>query len=183
MRLRTSLADMGAEIIKVEPPGGDTLRHTIPQPWQRKGAPSSASIVPNAVSRSILKQAGGDSKSSKRLVTHADVLVHNFRLPRCRPWPGYRLYRAFKSPQSGPDLLHAHRFRRNRAVGGTAGSYDQVLQSFTGICTFQGLAEVETLQIAHGFRWSISTPARCCRVFAVCAACFFTASGPARVRR
>ena len=71
------LADQGADVIKVETPGGDPVRTLGP----RKGDLSSMFITVNRGKRGIaldLKQAAA-ADALARLIERADVLVENFR--------------------------------------------------------------------------------------------------------
>ena len=71
------LADLGAEVIKVEAPEGDMMRTRLPL---RDGASTSFGQL-NAGKKSIvldLKSPRG-AEAAKRLVATADVLVENFR--------------------------------------------------------------------------------------------------------
>lgn len=71
------LGDQGAEVIKVEAPGGDPVRWLGP----RKGDRSAMFIAVNRGKRGIaidLKTAGGRAILA-RLVASADVLIENFR--------------------------------------------------------------------------------------------------------
>jgi crotonobetainyl-CoA:carnitine CoA-transferase CaiB-like acyl-CoA transferase len=72
------LADMGAEVIKIEPPGGESTRH-----MELRLAPgvSAAFLAVNRNKRGVtldLKQPEGVALL-KRLVATADVLVENYR--------------------------------------------------------------------------------------------------------
>ncbi|HEX5498529.1 MAG TPA: CoA transferase, partial [Thermomicrobiales bacterium] len=74
------LGDMGAEIIKIEPPKGDWMRH-----WSManlyKAGESASFLAFNRNKRSIaldLKHPAGKAVAF-RLIEHADVLVENFR--------------------------------------------------------------------------------------------------------
>jgi crotonobetainyl-CoA:carnitine CoA-transferase CaiB-like acyl-CoA transferase len=127
------LADLGAEVIKIESPSGDTLRQypsTLePEPRAFLGTNrSKLGIVLD------LKQQEGQ-KVLLRLVERADVLVHNFRpsVPR-RLGIEYERLR-----QMNPRLIYCALtgYGESGPLKETAG-YDQVLQSLTGICTFQG---------------------------------------------
>ncbi len=72
----TLLADQGAEVIKVEPPGGDVVRHMA-----GSGGISGAFVAANRGKRSIaldLHTADGIAVV-KRLARDADVFVQNFR--------------------------------------------------------------------------------------------------------
>jgi len=71
------LADQGADVIKIEPPSGDLMRHFSPL---RNGM-SASFLSCNRNKRSLavdLKAAEGLAIVQKLIAT-ADVLVHNFR--------------------------------------------------------------------------------------------------------
>lgn len=70
-------ADLGAEVVKVEPPGGDDARHLGPF----KAGESVYFALNNRAKKSLcldLKAAGG-RELLHRLVQRADVVVENFR--------------------------------------------------------------------------------------------------------
>jgi crotonobetainyl-CoA:carnitine CoA-transferase CaiB-like acyl-CoA transferase len=72
------LGDYGADVIKVESPEGDVMRHAAPMKSKRMGA---MYLQGNRNKRSIvldLKKAGGRG-ALLRLAETADVLVHNVR--------------------------------------------------------------------------------------------------------
>ena len=129
----TMLADMGAEVIKVEPPDGDNLRN---YPSTLASA-SRAFLGVNRSKRGIaidLKQPDG-LDVLLRMVDQADVLVHNFR-----PGVAERLdigYDQLKTRR--PSLIYCAvtGYGEDGPMKDQAG-YDQVLQTFTGICTLQG---------------------------------------------
>jgi crotonobetainyl-CoA:carnitine CoA-transferase CaiB-like acyl-CoA transferase len=77
------LADLGADVVKVEPPHGDATRGWGP-PWVGDGAERTAAyyLSVNRNKRSIrldLKRAEG-AEVLRRLLGRADVLVENFRV-------------------------------------------------------------------------------------------------------
>ncbi len=127
------LADQGADVVKVEPPGGDNLRN-YPSTLQ---AESRAFIGVNRSKRGLvldLKQPA-DLAKLLRLVRDSDVLVHNFR-----PGVPRRLGIAHEQLELlNPRLIYC-------AVTGYGDSgpmkdkagYDQVLQTLTGMCALQG---------------------------------------------
>uniref|UniRef100_Q022N1 Formyl-CoA transferase n=1 Tax=Solibacter usitatus (strain Ellin6076) TaxID=234267 RepID=Q022N1_SOLUE len=127
------LADLGAEVIKVEPPQGDTLRHypsTLPQE-------SRCFLGTNRGKLGIvldLKQAEGQ-EVILRMAGTADVLVHNFRsgVPARLGIDYERLRRV------NPRLIYCALtgYGDSGPLKNKAG-YDQVLQSITGICALQG---------------------------------------------
>jgi formyl-CoA transferase len=127
------LADLGAEVIKIEPPTGDTLRH---YPSTLAGE-SRAFLGTNRSKLGIaldLKKPEGMSVLM-RLVKAADVFVHNFR-----PSVPSRLGIAYESLKAiNPSIVYCSLtgYGQTGPLKEKAG-YDQVLQSVTGICTFQG---------------------------------------------
>jgi len=72
------LGDLGADVIKVEPPGGDLFRATSPSRNAGMGAPF---MGVNRNKRPIVLDLKSDGVSEvvERLVADADVFVHNMR--------------------------------------------------------------------------------------------------------
>src|SRR5262245_50883882 len=71
------LGDLGADVIKVEPPGGDTTRRM----GKRQGAESPSFWAVNRNKRGIILNLK-DSRAQKiarTLAARADVLVENYR--------------------------------------------------------------------------------------------------------
>jgi crotonobetainyl-CoA:carnitine CoA-transferase CaiB-like acyl-CoA transferase len=129
----TLLADQGAEVLKIEPPGGDNLRQ-YPSTLAQE---SRAFIGVNRSKRGVtldLKQAA-DRAVLLRLVREADVLVHNFR-----PGVPERLGIAYEQLQPLNDRLvycAVTGFGETGPLKDKAG-YDQVLQTYSGMCDEQG---------------------------------------------
>jgi formyl-CoA transferase len=140
----TLLGDMGANVIKVEPPHGDNSRW---YPSSLTGE-SRAFVGANRGKQGVvldLKKPDG-LRVLLRLITEADVLVHNFR-----PGVAERLGMGYAQlAEAHPRLVYC-------AVTGygqsgplrTRAGYDQVLQTFTGICAMQGGQSGEP-QIVNG---------------------------------
>ncbi|QQV77734.1 CoA transferase [Sphingomonas aliaeris] len=131
----TILADQGADVIKVEPPIGDNLRH---YPSTLEGENRAFLGVNRSKSGVVLdlKQAG-DHAILLDLVAQADVLVHNFR-----PGVAERLgidYQALD--RLNPRLIYCTvtGYGEDGPMAGRAG-YDQVLQAMTGMTRLQGRA-------------------------------------------
>jgi formyl-CoA transferase len=127
------LADLGAEVIKIEPPAGDTLRQ-YPSTLE---AESRAFLGTNRSKLGIvldLKQPEGQ-KALSRLAESADVLVHNFR-PSVPARLGIEYTRLRKT---NPRLIYCALtgYGESGPLKDKAG-YDQVLQSITGISALQG---------------------------------------------
>ncbi|MPZ73559.1 MAG: CoA transferase [Nitriliruptorales bacterium] len=75
------LAELGADVIKIEPPGGDAIRHWAPRIETTHGAESGAFFTFNHGKRSVeldLATAGGQ-QAARRLIETADMLVENNR--------------------------------------------------------------------------------------------------------
>jgi crotonobetainyl-CoA:carnitine CoA-transferase CaiB-like acyl-CoA transferase len=140
----TLLADLGAEVIKIEAPQGDTL-HKYPSTLAQEGR---AFLGVNRSKLGLvldLKQPEGLA-ALLRLVETADVLVHNFR-PSVPPRLGIDYDRL---KEINPRLIYCALtgYGDTGPLKDKAG-YDQVLQSMTGICTFQGLGKGKP-EIAYG---------------------------------
>ncbi|MEJ7685948.1 MAG: CoA transferase [Variovorax sp.] len=127
------LADQGAEVIKIEPPGGDNLRK-YPSTLE---AESRAFIGVNRSKLGValdLKQPE-DHAALMALVRSADVMVHNFR-PNVPPRLGIA-YDQLKVVN--PRLIYCSvtGYGESGPLKEKAG-YDQVLQTMTGMCALQG---------------------------------------------
>jgi crotonobetainyl-CoA:carnitine CoA-transferase CaiB-like acyl-CoA transferase len=127
------LADLGAEVIKIEAPAGDTLRH-YPSTLAQE---SRAFLGVNRSKRSIVIDAKRRESAPvlRRLVKTADVVVHNFR-----PSVPARLGLDYDTLQKiKPQLIYCALtgYGDDGPLKDKAG-FDQVLQSMTGICRFQG---------------------------------------------
>lgn len=140
----TLLADMGADVIKIEPPDGDNLRK---YPSTLK-AESRAFLGVNRGKRGLcldLKKEAGYEVLTK-LVAQADVFVHNFR-PSVPP----RLKIDYATLRLiNPRLIYCAMtgYGASGPLVEKAG-YDQVLQARTGICSSQGKTPDEP-EIVYG---------------------------------
>ncbi|MFD4839257.1 CaiB/BaiF CoA transferase family protein [Achromobacter sp. NPDC058515] len=132
----TLLADQGADVVKVEPPGGDNLRK-YPSTLD---AESRAFLGVNRGKRGLvldLKQPDALAVLHE-LARQADVLVHNFR-----PSVPARLGIGYDQlAQINPRLIYCavSGYGETGPLKDKAG-YDQVLQTMTGMCALQGKAE------------------------------------------
>ncbi len=126
------LADQGAEVIKIEPPRGDLMRHLS----RGRNGMSASFLCCNRNKRSLavdLKAAEG-AEIVKKLIATAQVLVHNFR-------PG-----AAERVGLGEDAVRA--IRRDIVYVSISGfgergpyagqrAYDPVIQALSGLAEIQ----------------------------------------------
>lgn len=130
------LGDLGADVIKLEGPGGDVMRQVHPI----KGEFSAQFLQFNRNKRSIavdLKQAEG-REIALELVRRADVLIENFR-----PGVTERLGLDYERMKSiNPNLVYAS-INGFGADGPYARipAYDQVIQGLVGFMPLQGSAD------------------------------------------
>jgi crotonobetainyl-CoA:carnitine CoA-transferase CaiB-like acyl-CoA transferase len=137
------LGDLGAEVIKIEPPGGDTFRK-YPSTLESE---SRAFLGVNRNKLGVvldLKKAEGQV-ILRRMAESADVLVHNFR-PGVAPRLGID-YDRLKI--INPLLIYCNvtGYGDTGPMKEKAG-YDQVLQAMTGMCRFQGSSDAP--EIVYG---------------------------------
>lgn len=135
------LADMGAEVIKVEPPGGDPLRAQ----GARVEGLSWYFASFNRNKRSIvlnLRSARG-REALQRLIATADIVVDNFR-------PGVMAAMGFDWPQLTrlrPGIIHTS-VSGFGTHGPNAGrpAFDFIAQAMSGFMSWNGTAETGPLR-------------------------------------
>lgn len=127
------LADMGAEVIKIEPPAGDNLRK-YPSTLEAESR-AFLGVNRSKVGAVLDLKQQQDHECLLTLVRSADVLVHNFR-----PGVPERLGIDYQTLSArNPRLIYCAvtGYGETGPLKGKAG-YDQVLQTLTGMCTLQG---------------------------------------------
>lgn len=129
------LGDVGADVIKIEPPGGDAVR----QYPSTLAGDNRTFLGVNRNKRSIvldLKNPHG-LVAFYRLVERSDVVVHNFR-----PSVPKRLGIEYEKLRSRrPDLIYCSLTGYGESENGPLRDhpgYDTMLQCFTGIAAMQG---------------------------------------------
>ncbi|MES2187466.1 MAG: CoA transferase [Pseudomonadota bacterium] len=131
----TLLADMGAAVIKIEPPGGDNLRKYPSTLASESRAFMGVNRGKQGLALDLKKPEA--LEVLHRLLAEADVLVHNFRpsVPD-RLGIGYQQLR-----ERYPRLVYCALtgYGDTGPLKDKAG-FDQVLQTMTGLCTLQGPA-------------------------------------------
>lgn len=123
------LADLGADVVKVEPPEGDVLRHIAPMKHPGMG---HIFLHHNRNKRSIvldLKQAAG-REALLRLARNADVMVYNVR-----PQAMVRLRLAYEDVRAvNPEIVYVGAYgygERGPYAGQPA--YDDLIQGMSGL--------------------------------------------------
>jgi crotonobetainyl-CoA:carnitine CoA-transferase CaiB-like acyl-CoA transferase len=128
------LGDLGADVVKVEPPEGDTTRQLGPA---RSPAMAAFYLACNRNKRSVvldLKQPAG-TRALLKLVEGADAFVHNFR-----PAAAARLgveYERIRAVNPGIVYCATYGFRAAGPYGDKP-VYDDIIQAASGLASLQG---------------------------------------------
>jgi crotonobetainyl-CoA:carnitine CoA-transferase CaiB-like acyl-CoA transferase len=127
------LADLGAEVIKVESPAGDDTRHWVPP---RRGDDGTYFLAVNRNKRSIVLDLAdeGDAEVAHALSARADVFIHNFK-------PGglnrFGLgYDAVAARNAGVIYCSISGF--GSAEGRSLPGYDLLVQGMSGLMSLTG---------------------------------------------
>lgn len=129
------LADLGADVIKVEAPEGDLTREIGPRRAEKMGA---LFLSCNRNKRSVVLdlKSDADRESFRRLIGSADVLLHSIRTSAAR-----RLGVDYDSlAADNPRLVHCHvsGFGDGGPYGGKP-AYDDVVQALSGLAALQAV--------------------------------------------
>jgi crotonobetainyl-CoA:carnitine CoA-transferase CaiB-like acyl-CoA transferase len=127
------LGDLGADVVKIEPPEGDTTRQLGPMRNPNMGA---FYLAVNRNKRSIVLDLKQEAARDvlRRLAERADVLLHNYR-----PQAARRLgmsYEAFRAINPGIVYVGTYGFRAAGPYGNKP-AYDDVIQAASGIASLQ----------------------------------------------
>lgn len=137
------LADHGADVLKIEPPGGDETRGWGP-PFLGETASYFVGVNRNKDGMTLdLSQAAGQ-ELLRHLLADADVLVENFKPGTLEKWGlGYEdLKQAF------PALIHCRvsGFGSDGPLGGLPG-YDACAQAMCGLMSVNGEADGDATRV------------------------------------
>lgn len=128
------LADLGADVVKVEAPGGDDTRRWGP-PWVA-GESAYFTCVNRNKRDVVLDFRRADARETlRRLVTTADVLVENFKVGTMERWGlGYEALRAIR-----PELVYCSitGYGRTGPKASLPG-YDPILEAVGGFMAING---------------------------------------------
>lgn len=139
-----TLADQGADVIKVEPPIGDETRN-----WGTKLDEDRSTYFNglNRNKRSIALDLSNDAGREVllRLLEGADVLIHNFKLGTLPRWGlGYEDVLSKRFPRLVQCTITG--FGNSGPLAGMAG-YDVAVQGFVGLASINGEAGSEGTKI------------------------------------
>lgn len=138
------LADHGAEVLKIEPPGGDETRGWGPPPFLGDTASYFIGVNRNKEGMTLDLSREAGQELLRHLLTDADVLVENFKPGTLEKWGlGYEtLSREF------PALIHCRvsGFGSDGPLGGLPG-YDACAQAMCGLMSVSGDADGEATRV------------------------------------
>ncbi len=134
------LGDLGADVIKIEPPAGDTNRRLGPR--RQHADMSSLFLTCNRNKRSValdLKSEAGHGAAAV-IIASADVLIHNFR-----PQAIERLGFGYSDARTlNPRLIYCATYGyAKRGPYGNKGALDDSIQAASGIAVLQSMVEGE----------------------------------------
>ena len=129
----TILGDLGAEVIKVEGPGGDDTRHWMPPV---RGGISTYYLSINRNKRSIQLNLRdeADRAAAAELATRADIMVENFKPGGLRQFGlDYDSVRA-----TNPSIIYASITGFGAGGGAHLPGYDLIVEAMSGLMSLQG---------------------------------------------
>jgi crotonobetainyl-CoA:carnitine CoA-transferase CaiB-like acyl-CoA transferase len=131
------LADLGAEVVKVERPGsGDETRSWGP-PWSGGESTYFLSVNRNKASRAIDLQSAAGRDAARELVAGCDVVVQNFRTGTMEKFGlGYEQLSAAR-----PDLVYCSVTGFGPDAGADLAGFDLVVQAVGGLMSVTGSPE------------------------------------------
>ncbi len=124
-----TLADMGADVVKVEPKGGDTFR-MLGKPAKNKGM-GPCHMTMNRGKRSVLWDLKSEKgqEAIRKLISESDVFIHNVRTDAiARVGLTFEEVKAIK-----PDIVYVHcvGFGSDGPYAGRP-AYDDLIQALSG---------------------------------------------------
>lgn len=129
------LADLGADVIKIEPPSGDMFRYSA-KPAASKGmSPGHLALNRGKRSAALDLKLPADLETVRGLIPGCDVFIHNMRAQAIeRLGLGYDCVRALR-----PDCIYAHcvGFGSDGPYAGLQ-AYDDLIQAASGTTSLIG---------------------------------------------
>ena len=134
------LGDLGADVIKIEPPGGDTNRNLGPHRNHRDMGSLYLTCNRNKRSVSLDLKSERGRNAALDIIKTADVVVHNFR-----PQAMQRLGLDYPAVQAvNPRVVYCATYGYSRkGPYGNKGALDDSIQAASGIAVLQSMVEGE----------------------------------------
>src|SRR5215813_10470117 len=130
------LGDLGADVIKVEGPGGDDTRHWMP-PVHSGISTYYLSINRNKRSVQLNLRDHGDRAAAAELARRADIMVENFKPGGLRQFGlDYDSVRA-----TNPAVIYASITGFGAGGGAHLPGYDLIVEAMSGLMSLQGAAD------------------------------------------
>ena len=130
------LGDLGADVIKVEGPGGDDTRQWVP-PVRSGISTYYLSINRNKRSVQLNLRDDGDRAAAVELARRADILVENFKPGGLRRFGlDYDTVRA-----TNPGVIYASITGFGAGGGAHLPGYDLIVEAMSGLMSLQGDAD------------------------------------------
>jgi crotonobetainyl-CoA:carnitine CoA-transferase CaiB-like acyl-CoA transferase len=132
------LADLGADVIKVESPAGDDTRHWVPPVTGDGTSTYFMAINRNKRSIALDLKTGEDRAAAQELARRADVFVENFKPGGLR-----RFGLDYETVSQGnPDIVYASISGFGSGPGGRdLPGYDLMVQAMSGLMSLTGAAD------------------------------------------
>jgi crotonobetainyl-CoA:carnitine CoA-transferase CaiB-like acyl-CoA transferase len=127
------LADLGAEVIKVEGPAGDDTRHWVPP---RRGDTATYYLAINRNKRSIALDLRdeADARVAHALADRADVFIHNFKPGGLDKFSlGYS-----NVAERNPGIIYCSISGFGTGKGAALPGYDLLVQGMSGLMSLTG---------------------------------------------
>ena len=134
------LGDLGADVIKIEPPGGDTNRNLGPHRNHRDMGSLYLTCNRNKRSVSLDLKSERGRNAALDIIKTADVVVHNFR-----PQAMQRLGLDYPAVQAvNPQVVYCATYGYSRkGPYGNKGALDDSIQAASGVAVLQSMVEGE----------------------------------------
>jgi crotonobetainyl-CoA:carnitine CoA-transferase CaiB-like acyl-CoA transferase len=130
------LGDLGAEVIKVEGPGGDDTRHWMP-PVRAGVSTYYLSVNRNKRSVQLNLKDEADRAAAAELARRADIFVENFKPGGLRQFGlDYESVRA-----ANPAIIYASITGFGSGGGAHLPGYDLIVEAMSGLMSLQGDAD------------------------------------------
>lgn len=134
------LGDLGAEVVKIEPPGGDTNRNLGPHRNDEKMCALYMTCNRNKKSVVLDLKSEQGKEAALKMAAGADVLIHNFR-PQAMDRLGLN-YDTIKT--HNPNIIYCATYGYSKeGPYGDKGALDDSIQAASGIAMLQSMVEGE----------------------------------------